>query len=361
MKPESFGTAKNMKPSNYIYLIFVLLACSPHASKDNTKKQSTNHSTSENMNTPLEYASGICAPELYPVEVYTGDFYTANDWLPLPNGGFVEEGWGDNGMNMSRSRIIPTGFKVTYFAYMENKFYTGDFALPSDTIRSLFKEGITVYRSKKHATYDAMIVGMAPGGVLVVWMQSVDKQVEIGRYQATETNMEWESFIPRTGLTREEYVFNLIDRRPVVKANFQKNGLMLGLWDTYRIKYSWRPKFEFPEGSISELIRLRMFNGEYEVLWGDRFVKNSFEKRAITERCNLLWTDETGKEYGAEVTFDEAEIFEAFKLIYAKDKEQDAELVIKYNDTRTSLEFYLRSKSEEIELEKCKVSIFKRT
>ncbi|WP_299255056.1 DUF2931 family protein [uncultured Cytophaga sp.] len=331
-------------------LQFIVSACSP-----------SKRSVHTDFRPPLEYASGICAPKLYPIRVHTGDFYTADDWLPLPNGGFVDAGWGSNGMNMSRSSIIPTGFKVTYFAYMENKFYTANFALPSDTIRSLFKEGMIDYLTKKYDTYRAMIVGMAPGGVLVVWMQGFDKQVEIGRYLATETEMNWESFIPRTGLTREEYVFNLIDRRPVVKENFQKNGLMLGLWDTYRIKYSWRPKFEFPEGSISELIRLRMFNGEYEVLWGDRFVENSFEKRAITERCNLLWTDETGKEYGAEVTFDEAEIFEAFKLIYVKDKEQDAELIIKYNDTRTSLEFYLRSKSEEIELEKTKVSIFKRT
>ena len=61
------------------------------------------------------------------------------------------------------------------------------------------------------------------------------------------------------------------------------------------------------------------------------------------------------------VDFDEAEIFDAYKQIYRNDKEQNAELVIKYNDTRTSLELYLRSKSEEIEIEKCKIKIYKRT
>ncbi|WP_299255053.1 DUF2931 family protein [uncultured Cytophaga sp.] len=315
----------------------------------------------ETMSTQLEYASGICAPELYPVRVHKGDFYTADDWLPLTKGGVVEAGWGDNGMNMSRSGIIPTGFKVTYFSYMENKFYKGDFALPSDAIRDLFKEGMIGYRSKRYSTYDAMIVGMAPGGVLVVWMQGIDKQIEIGRYQATETDMEWEHFIPKTGFTRDEYVTNLINRRPEVVANFQKNGLMLGLWDTYRIKYSWRPKFEFPEGSKVEGFELRMYIGEYNFIWGDRLTKNDYEKRAITTSMDLLWADETGQDFGADIYFDEAEIFEAYKLIYRDDKEQDAELVIKYNDTRTSLEFYLRSKSEEIELEKMKVKIYKRT
>ena len=331
-------------------LQFIVSACSP-----------SKRSVHADVRPPLEYASGICAPELYPVGVLQGDFYTANDWLPLTNGGIVESGWGDNGMNMSRSGIIPTGFKVTYFAYMENKFYTANFALPSDTIRSLFKEGMIDYLTKKYDTYDAMIVGMAPGGVLVVWMQGSDKQVEIGRYQATETDINWESFMPRTGYTREQFVSRMINRRPEVVANFQKNGLMLGLWDTYRIKYNWRPKFEFPEGSKVEGIDLKMYNGEFAFVWGEELAKNAFEPRAITWRINLLFTDELGQNFGADIDFDEAEIFEAYKQIYRNDKEQNAELVFKYNDTRTSIEIYLRSKTEEIEIEKSKVKIFKRT
>ena len=350
-----------MMRTSFIYLVFLLVACSQRAAKENNTNPLSTESNSKLMNSNLEYASGICAPKLYPVEVYRGDFYTSDDWLPLPNGGRVEDGWGDNGMNMSRSDIIPTGFRITYFSYMENKFYKGDFILPADKIKGLFKEGMIDYLTKEYDTYDAMIVGMAPGGVLVVWMQGVDKQVEIGRYQATEIDFDWELFKPNNGYSREEILKRTMDSRPEAIANFKKNGLMLGLWDTYRIKYSWRPKFELPQGCIGETIRLKMYNGEYEMIWGEALVKNSFEKRAITNKCNMLWTDETGQGYGAEVDFDEAEIFEAYKLIYRDDKEQNAELVIKYNDTRTSLEFYLRSKSEEIELEKTKVKIFKRS
>ena len=347
--------------TSFIYLIFLFVACSQRTAKESNTNPLTANSNLQTMNSNLEYASGICAPKLYPVRVHRGDFYTKDDWLPMPNGGIVEDGWGDNGMNMSRSNIIPTGFRITYFSYMENKFYKGDFILPADKIKGLFKEGMIDYLTKEYDTYDAMIVGMAPGGVLVVWMQGVDKQVEIGRYQATETDMEWEHFIPKTGYTREIFVSRLIERRPEAIANFKKNGLMLGLWDTYRIKYNWRPKFEFPEGSKVEGFELRMYNGEYNFIWGDALVKNNYEKQAITKSIDLLWADETGQDFGADIYFDEAEIFEAYKLIYRDDKEQNAELVIKYNDTRTSLEFYLRSKSEEIELEKTKVKIFKRS
>ena len=96
-------------------------------------------------------------------------------------------------------------------------------------------------------------------------------------------------------------------------------------------------------------------------MWGEELTKNDHKSRAITSRINLLWSDETEQKYGADIDFYEAEIFDAYKQIYRNDKEQNAELVIKYNDTRTSLELYLRSKSEEIEIEKCKIKIYKRT
>jgi hypothetical protein len=340
-------------------LLLILSACSQKNLIDTTIHSGITNIT--NMNLSLDYASGVCAPKLYPVEVYRGDFYTDDDWLPIPNGGIVEAGWGDNGMNMSRGSIIPTGFKITYFSYLENKFYTGDFKLPYDQIQNLFKEGLIGYRIKKYVTYDAMIVGMAPGGVLVVWMQSRDNQVEIGRFQAIETTMNWETFKRNTGYSREEFLRRTIDHRTEAVVNFEKNGLMLGLWDTYRIKYNWRPKFEFSEGSQVEGIDLKMYNGESSFVWGEELTKNDHKSRAITSRINLLWSDETEQKYGADIDFDEAEIFDAYKQIYRNDKEQNAELVIKYNNTRTSLELYLRSKSEEIEIEKCKIKIYKRS
>ena len=347
-----------------IYLLMCLVACTHQSiTKDNIENIKGHEIINEieKMCLSVEYEPSVCAPKFYPIEVYRGDFYTDDDWVSIPNGGIVEDGWGDNSKNMGEGKLIPTGFKITYFSYLENKFYTGDFKLPADSISHLFKEGFIDYMTKKQETYDAIIVGMAPGGVLVVWMQGYDKQVEICRYQAIETTMEWEAFKRNTGYTREEFLKRTIDHRTETVANFEKNGLMLGLWDNYRIKYSWRPKFEFPEGCVAETIRLKMYNGEYELLWGDALVKNIFEKRALTYKAHTLWEDESGQKYGAHIDFDEAEIFEVYKLIYRDDKEQNAELVIKYNDTRTSLEFYLRSKSEEIELEKTKVKIFKRS
>ena len=343
-----------------VALQFGLAACSNQLKKELVATQNTE--TKQIMNTTLEWAPGVCAPKLYPVEVYRGDFYTDNDWLSIPNGGIVEAGWGDNGMNMGEGSLIPDGFSITYFSYLENKFYTGKFALPKEQIKKIFEKGLIGYRTKKYVTYDAMIVGMAPGGVLVVWMMSRDNQIEIGRYQASETDLEWEIFNPRIRIeNKNEYVSGVVSRRPNALANFKKNGLMLGLWDTYRIKYSWRPVFEFPAGSKVDHIDMKMYNGEEDLLWGEALTANAFVPRAITWRTTMLFFDETGQDYGADIDFDEAEIFEAYKQIYRNDKEQDGELVFKYNDNRSSLIILLRNKTEEIELRKCKIGIFKRT
>ncbi|WP_299250055.1 DUF2931 family protein [uncultured Cytophaga sp.] len=344
-----------MTPIHSLCLLVTLVAC--------TQKEITNENNkSTTMNQTLEWAPGVCAPELYPVEVYRGDFYTETDWLSIPNGGIVEAGWGDNGMNMDRGGIIPDSFSITYFAYMENKFYTGKFALPKQNIEKLFREGVIDYGTKKYETYYAMIVGMAPGGVLVVWMQTYDKQVEIGRYQASEMDLDWEIFNPRIRVeNKNEYVSGVVSRRTAAVSNFKKNGLMLGLWDTYRIKYNWRPVFEFPKGSKVDHIDMKMYNGEQELLWGDALTANAIVPRAITWRTNMLFFDETGQDFGADIDFDETELFEAYKQIFRNDKAQDGELVFKYNDNRSSLIILLRNKTEEIELRKCKISIFKRT
>jgi len=313
------------------------------------------------MNLKLEWSAGVCAPELYPIEVYRGDFYTTNDWEPIPNGGIVEAGWGDNGMNMGETNIIPEGFKITYFSYLENKFYSGKFELPHARIKQLFEEGVIDYGTKKFETYIAIIVGMAPEGVLVVWMKTYDKQIEIGRYQATEIDLAWEIFTPTVKADKkDEYVKEIIKLSPEAKLNFEKNGLSHGLWDTYRIKYSWRPQFEFPEGSVVEGIDLKMYNGETDFIWGDTLVKNAYEKRALTWRINLIWADENDKDFGTFIDFDEAEVFEGYNKIYRNDKELEAELVFKYNHNRSSLIVLLRSKTEEIEFRKCKIRFFER-
>src|SRR5690606_15540029 len=98
-------------------------------------------------------------------------------------------------------------------------------------------------------TYNSIIVGLAPGGVIVLWLGAASKQIEIGRYQATKTDMDWEFFNPQGEADRDKYVNGVLERRPKVLAQ-KELGIQFGLWDTYRIKYNWRPVTMLPQGYV---------------------------------------------------------------------------------------------------------------
>ncbi len=67
----------------------------------------------------------------------------------------------------------------------------------------MFREGY--YNKRKKETYDRFVVGMAPGGMVVIWLRG-QNQVELGRLQARETEVEWDEFYYRSvgGIATEE-------------------------------------------------------------------------------------------------------------------------------------------------------------
>ena len=149
----------------------------------------------------FRWDASACAPLMYPVELYTGYFSFENGGsCYIPKSAFEHGGWGESAHSFdgrSESSSVPVGLDVTWISYTENKFYTGSFKLPKDTIAKLFEEGFTVFNQKMHDTYDNIIAGLAPGGVVVVWMRGQGgRAVEIGRYQASETRVSIQEFVP---------------------------------------------------------------------------------------------------------------------------------------------------------------------
>ena len=82
---------------------------------------------------------------------------------------------------------------------------------------------------------------------------------------------------------------------------------------------------------------------------------------ALPYKMFFKWTDQEGNKFGADVTFNEKEVFEAFKEMYKKDKESETQLVFIPDKTYEKLNVYLRSKTEEIWLRKTENGIYHRT
>ena len=228
-------------------------------------------------------------------------------------------------------------------------------------METLFEQGVMASYGQLEP-YDILNVNMAPGGMVVVWMMaSGERKVEIGRFQASETIVDWKDVMPQGEQDRNKYVKESIAELPKVSKNFAENGILYELFDSYRIKYPWKPLLLLPEGGETEAIRVHFYNGEFDHMWGEGLIKNFFTQKALPRDINLTWHNKEGASFGADVDFNEKEVFEAFKKMYEKDKEQETELVFMPDKNYEKLNISLRSKTEEIWLRKTDNGIYTRT
>jgi hypothetical protein len=316
----------------------------------------------EAMNLELfEWEENNNAPLGYPVEVYRGG-------LELKGGGYAglshhgtssgKHGWGALGAGMSsRGKALPERLNVTWLSYAEDTFYTIDCPVDYDKMLRLFKEGCDWKDAGgdiRHETYDTIIVGYAPGGVVVIWVYGQGTQVEIGRYQGKKTVISQEEIrsldYPDKVLFQQKYRDDTMNDNAIVpdevrKANKNK-PIPYGLWDTYREKYSWKPTFVIQnEGEIGDF-GFNGFNGEQEDFFHERAI--DYKKRAIPKEVAFSWKDKEGQRYSGYIVFDEKLIFDAFKEIYHDNKEVQAELEFRTNIPNDFVTVILKVKDKEV-------------
>ncbi|MFC4412304.1 DUF2931 family protein, partial [Kaistella carnis] len=163
------------------------------------------------------YSVTTSAPSGYPIEVHLGFFTDDRNQLicGVSKTGIERSGWqwdGDEGGQ--GGSVIPAHIDLTYVAYAEKKFYHLDADLPKEKILEVFRKGYLTQSNeigedgKKimvPAHYDILTVGMAPGGMVVIWLSGNKSRVEICRLQAKETFVDKDKFrpIPKSGETQE--------------------------------------------------------------------------------------------------------------------------------------------------------------
>jgi Protein of unknown function (DUF2931) len=333
----------------------------------------------EIMPTQLEkfdYQPTISCPLGYPVDVYQGG-------LEAEDGGFSslylgtctgEDGWGSTGGSMSSGiKTVPNRLNVIWISYAENQFYAIDCDINYKKMVEKFKEGYQArlfffnYGQNKPETYDYIVVGFAPGGVVIVWLSGNGKQVEIGRYQGSKYKVPANEIAKldshRHLLFEEDYVKETMLNTQIVPLAVQEANknkpIPYGLWDTYRERYSWRPTFTVQrEGTIFEC-GMEMINGEDENLFDQTLIKNEFAKRAIPKLVGIGWRDKTGKNYSGTMWFDEKEIYDAFAEIFKDNRDAQAEMEFRVNIPNNYITVWLHCNGKEVAVnEDTKIKIF---
>lgn len=343
-------------------LFFIQISC--QEKKDNK--------TTKTM-TKFEWLDATSAPLGYPVDVYRGGLQLADGDFTSLYSGTTAGSWGVGNRGMSNGKkAVPNHLHVIWVSYAEKIFYEVDTAIDYDKMYELFRDGYFVPsmgddpRPRKE-DYNQIIVGFAPGGVVVIWLSGAGRQVEIGRYQGKQVvipQKEIDGLSPGPHKNMFDpgyqhkimYEFGIVPKE-VVKANEGK-PIPYGLWDSYREKYNWRIQVEIPDKGLLKRAIYFHYNGEMEEVFGETQIRDypkiipealkwsTVNNLAVPSGINISWLE--GNRYYCEIKFDEDEIFSAFKEISRNNPKINIVLQVKVNIPKTGASVQLISGEKQV-------------
>ena len=318
----------------------------------------------------FKWEESVNCPPGYPIEVYRGGF-DGNTYVSLNNGTATGiSGWGYCGNGMSSGiKPLPSKINCIWVAYAERCHYKINTEIDYEKLLKLFQEGYPDSNRKfgnRKTTFNQIVAGFAPGGVVVIWASGAGRQVEIGRYKGSKFEVpqaEIDDLDASERLLFSEKEFDRIMNNTrivpleVREANSGK-PIPYGLWDSYRTRYNWRPVVEVQQEGVNDLIYMKMYNGEKEDLFDEKLIENKIEERAVIKHAYFSWIDKEKLGYVCEMNFDEQEIIAAYKEMY-KENTAEAELVFTVNHSNNFAMAMLKRGKNEVRLIKTKVKVYK--
>lgn len=318
------------------------------------------HAMSDNATT-FEWGATESAPKHYPMEIIQGTFIYHGEkehGLYVPSGGTLDAGWGTNISNHvvgPKLKPLPDRLKIIFFSYAEKQFYKGEFDLPYDKILALFRQGVAeskqLEENKGYPTYTDIMVGIAPGGVVAVWVKGRKKiEVFFGQAQKVELDPGRAFALPFDSKKESDtYIREGLEEAltPEELESLKKDGIPFGLWSRYRNRYTWLPTFV--EGSMPDYINAIFLNGENNLRWFLDDKKEPSIPLPVPSEMTFFAMAK-GEKFLYRLTFDELETMAAFEKLGAQG--QKVYLEFEPRAPRTEIKARLYNDKESIELKK---------
>jgi len=331
--------------------------------KDNTNTTKPSTMNVFKKDKSYDWSPTESAPENYPIAVHSGTFFLNNSHVAsIPDGGrTVQNGWGKQGSMWvvgDDVKPIPDRLNLTWLSYTENTFYTGDFDLPREKIVNLFEEGF-LNRMNQHTTYTGIVCGMAPGGVVSIWLIGAGKTTEVAHFQAKETEVAMKDFAPGAVISRNDYVNNRLEGLDDTKKQYlQREGITFGKWTAYRKRYAWKPVLIKDQEQNFHEVFIDYVNGEHLFTTGKNAILKDYHPLALPKYAKLYWKDKDNNLYGSKLWFDEAEITQAFSSLNGTATSKNLDLIVTVDKYNGGMTIVLKNDSDSIPIEKTKVKIF---
>ncbi|UYZ64933.1 DUF2931 family protein [Hymenobacter weizhouensis] len=268
-------------------------------------------------------STGPCAAKGYPMTIQFGAFVRPDGkTLPVPAGHTLEGSWGRSNYAQvvgDEFQPVPESLEILYFSYLEDKFYEGQFPLPHERLRQLLRTGFFDHRKQQQLTYNELTVCVLPKGAVVVWLVGAGRQVLVGRYQGTESAVDFRRFYAKSDRA-EMLRQKLAAAPPAIRAQAQAGTLSAKQWDDYLKTYSWQVAFSPPLTLTYH--RANFLSGEYIAEPETRDMAPYLQAllipqpRPVPAKFSLYVTDEAGHKHLLKTDFDEAETQGAFQQLH---------------------------------------------
>ena len=317
-----------------------------------------------NAQPEYEWGVAVNTPIGYPIRFYAAmvggrpivrELYTEKE----------EPDWGNAyGYESHSMGYLPASVDMVWLSYKEDCFYRLKTAIDYEKIAKLFREGFNQRVPNgevRHKTYDTIVVGIAPGGVVVLWVgYGYLPLTEIGRYQAEKIALRE----PEGLDNHQKLIFSKKDREEVLNSNTiipedfreanKNKPIPFGLWDSYRDnQYQWYPTFEIPNGKIGD-VDYQYWNGEADTFFFTDFITleehkdvfapkelyHNIRKLPLFKEIRFTYKAEDGIKYGMKIEFDWEDILATYKKVFGEHPEEvKAHLDIRLNaaNTETSI------------------------
>lgn len=213
--------------------------------------------------TKFDWLAKESAPREYPMRVIDGTFYYHKEdhGLYVPTAASITPGWGSGRSTHvvgEQFKPLPDRVDIRFYSFWENKLYHGSFDLPYEKILALFKEGVA--RNKEHPIFGSIVVGMAPGGAVAVWVVGRERrEVFFGYAEPYEAEMRDPMGTPINN-TQEYAERNLKYLPPDIYTKVKKEGVPFGIWEKYRKTFPWSFS-STPNNQLGSFV-VSFFNGE---------------------------------------------------------------------------------------------------
>lgn len=315
----------------------------------------------------FEWMASENAPRGYPMRLVGGSFIYDGGSQYIPSGSTLDgNDWGQfisvHAAGEER-KPVPKKLAITFFSYLENQFYQGNFNLPYERILKLFQDGYYNPNDEEHTTYQYIVAGVAPGGAVSVWLSGYNRTTEVFHGTAEKVDLPWSALTSATHITREQYVREVIEETrgrlkknsPAAFAALPKDRIPFGLWDSYRIRYPWQPLFTGMSIRDGRIVVVKYFNGEVDFMNYPMEKDVAVQARAVPRYMSFIWEQTPVRGRSVKLTFDETETLAAFKKLGTNNQPLKLEMKMEKVNGNDMFTVALRNDKERIEFDKIKV------